>query len=86
MAIKEETILGQMEPSAFTNAKGEMLDVMELTWADKERVLRLLFSKMNGLSSLPSQDDDDAASDYSESNQFGATREAFIGSEEGINA
>lgn len=85
LAIKEETILGQNAPSVFTNAKGEMLDVMELTWADKERVLRLLFSKMNGMSNLSSQEDDDDQSEYSESSQIGAAREVYIGSDDGLN-
>lgn len=42
------------EPSAFGNNEAEKpMDISELSWHDKERVLRLLFAKMNGVSYTP---------------------------------
>ncbi|KAJ3224222.1 hypothetical protein HK099_000083 [Clydaea vesicula] len=43
-------------PSIFADSDGKTLDVSELTWSDKERVLRLLFAKMNGISYQPIND------------------------------
>lgn len=38
-------------------------DIGELSWTDKERVLRLLFSKMNGVAYSPVQPGDDGGGD-----------------------
>lgn len=38
---------GADEKGGATNAQGEKVDLNDLEWEDRERVLRLLFSKMN---------------------------------------
>lgn len=57
-----EEIFGDNLPSQFGESKSS-LDIAELSLKDKERVLRLLFSKMNGLEHAAqtenSQEEDD---------------------------
>jgi hypothetical protein len=43
----QDTSGAEEKGGATTNAQGEKVDLNDLEWEDRERVLRLLFSKMN---------------------------------------
>ena len=45
--------LGQTRPSNLPASPEEHIDIRDLTWDDRERVLRLLFAKINNAAPFP---------------------------------
>ena len=45
--------LGQSRPSNLPASPEEHIDIRDLTWDDRERVLRLLFAKINNAAPFP---------------------------------
>ena len=52
--------------------QGKKVDINDLSWQDKERVLRLLFAKMNGIALMGQQ----TGQNHKEANVIGAEEQA----------
>ncbi|XP_076834243.1 basal body-orientation factor 1 [Brachyhypopomus gauderio] len=66
------------EAEKWNNLQSSKVDISELTWEQKERVLRLLFAKMNGLKTRTAQPMLASCQRYPGGSQSGTKEEAHV--------